>query len=82
MGHPDSICQNHLLYSNSYRIEPILCIRKSRPVVQVVGIESLSCVEFGDLSLGPMAPESKLRIMWQGILGSGLFFLPRLHECL
>lgn len=50
--------------------------------MQVVSIESLSCVEFGGLSLGPVAPESKLRIMLQGILGPGLFFLPRLHECL
>lgn len=50
--------------------------------MQVVGIESLSCVEFGDLYLWPMAPESKLRIMLQGILGYGLFSLPRLGECL
>lgn len=59
---------------------------KSKPVLlvrgQVAGVESLFCAEFGDLGLGPVVPESKLGIMLQGTPGDGLFFLPRLHECM
>lgn len=47
--------------------------------MKVVGIESLSCAKFGDLYPGPVALESKLRIVLQGVFGYGLFFLPRLQ---